>query len=84
MFNIQLTGLLKKLIAKTINENEDQFLNNPEPILASDNRIRFNIYLDVTEDDSLLPIPVGELDDLLPSIKEKLPKYIGISNVKFK
>ncbi|SDX26710.1 hypothetical protein [Aequorivita viscosa] len=83
MFTIQLTGILKKLIVKTINENKHQFLANPEPIVASDNRIKFNIHLYVAKDASLLPVPVAQLDGLLPEVKEKLPPYIGISNVKF-
>lgn len=83
MLNIQLTDLLKKLIAKTINENE-VFLNSSKPILAKDNSIDFKIYLDITKDDTLLPIPIKQLNELKPSIKEKLPSYIGISSVKFK
>lgn len=84
MINIQLTSILKKIIVKTINENEADFINSPEPILASDDRISFKIYFDISKDKSLLPVPVDQLDDLLPNIKEKLPKYIGISAVKFK
>lgn len=84
MLNIQLTDSLRKLIAKTINKNEIALLNNSESIFAEDSTISFRIYLDIKKDALLLPIPVDQLDDLKPSLKEKLPTYIGISHVKFK
>ncbi len=84
MFNIQLSEIFRNVIVKTLNEKGETLFEGDGTLMAADDRIQFNIYLDVQQDPSLLPVPVSELKGLHDSLRKKLPAYIGISQVRFK